>query len=422
MTEPTRLNMPLGLIIREGFNIDDFIDVAERAEAARIQLLFTAGGYSTDPQNPQGTIETLTMLCAIAARTKHTGLVGTLSSTFEDPFNLARRILSLDHISKGRAGLNVVTSLGGAENFGSAPLPSHSERYERAEEFTQVLEKLWDSWEADAPLPWTGGFISGDPQRVHTIDHEGKYYKVRGPLDVGRSPQGRPILFQAGSSEEGLDFGVRHADAIFTTGLETIEDQRLVYKDIKDRAASAGRNPDEVLVFPGVAPFVAPTQSEASALYESARSAVDLTKAAARIAPQFANIDLSAYDADAPLPGDAFPDVQEAQGMRSRYEALRNYLLAKPERTVRDLLEYHSVAGGHWQVVGTPESVADELQERYETGAADGFVIINFYNRIPGALENILKGLIPELQRRGIFHSDYEGGSLRESLGLPALT
>jgi N-acetyl-S-(2-succino)cysteine monooxygenase len=411
--------MPIGLIIREGFEIDDYIETARRAEAAKIHTLFTAGGYSTNARAPRGSLETLTMLCAIATHTSSTGLVATLSTTFEDPFNLARRLASLDHISHGRAGWNIVTSSAGAENFGSTPLPPHTERYERADEFTTILEELWTSWDKDAARPQRSGFVSGQSSGVHSIDHVGKYYSVKGPLDLPRSPQGRPILFQSGTSEEGMTVGVRHADAIFTTGLEHVEESRVIYNEVKARARKVGRNADDVKLFPGLAPVVGATDKEAWEIFETWRATVNHDAQRIGMRNMFGDVDVSGYDLDKPLPPEALPDESEIQGRQSRYAVLKNYLTSNPDRTLRDLLEYHAAGAGHWVPIGSPATIADQLQERWETGAADGFVIIDAYGKYPNGLRNILEGLIPELQRRGIYHKEYAGKTLRENLGVP---
>jgi FMN-dependent oxidoreductase (nitrilotriacetate monooxygenase family) len=419
MSESTERELLLGLIIREGFDIGDYAETAREAEAAKIHTLFVADSLSTDAKSPRGNLEPITLLSALAVLTTHTGLIGTISSTFTDPYTLARQVASLDHIANGRAGWNVVTSAHGEENFGPKTMPSHDERYVIAEEHMTVVEKLWASW-GDGAISSRHPGSSVDASKVDAIDFVGEHFQVRGPLNISRTPQGRPIIAQAGTSEDGQGFGARHADLIFTAGQDSLEDSQEVYGQIKRRVLEAGRDPEHVKLMPGVFPIVAETDEEAQLLFESALSNIDYHAAVRSMAPMFGGVDLSGYDLDEPVPAGALPDESQIEGRRSRYAVLKRYLEAPGERrTLRDLVRYHSAAAGHWVVVGSPQRVADLLQERFESAAADGFIFIDAYNKFPGSLHGITRLLIPELQRRGLFHTEYSTDTLRGNFGLP---
>ena len=403
----------------EALRLSLYRDIAQRAEAAKIHTLFLADGVTVDRQDPKPSLEPVTLLSALAAVTERIGLVGSISTSFTEPFNVARQVASLDHISGGRAGWNIVTSAWGERNFGRDPLPPHDERYEIAEEFTQVVTRLWESWDADAVVRDVGRDLFVDPERIHAIDHDGVHFAVEGPLNTARTPQDRPILAQAGSSEAGRDFGARHADVIFTTGLIDVEESRAIYRDIRRRAVEQGRAADAVKILPGVAPVIGSTEEEARRLWEDSLSDHDLERGRESLSKQFGEFDLAAIDYDEPFPLDLLPDEEEVQGRRSRYGVLKSLLLTGRAKTLRDLILYHSSAGGHWFPIGTAEQVADQFEDRFRTGAADGFNLLGFFQNYRGGFEAITEGLIPELRRRGIFHHDYEHETLRENLGLP---
>lgn len=409
----------LGLIVRQGFEIEEYAETAREAEAAKIHTLFVADGVSTSATSPRGNLEPITLLSALAVLTTHTGLIATISSTFTEPFNLARQVASLDHIAHGRAGWNIVTSAHGEENFGPKSLPPHDQRYSIAEEHITIVKKLWASWGKGATSSERTGFTV-DASKVSAIDFAGEHFQVKGPLDMARTPQGRPIIAQAGTSEIGQSFGARHADLIFTTGLESLEESQDVYRVIKDRVATAGRNPDHVKLFPGVFAIVAETDEEARRIFEDALADLDYAASLKAMIPMFGGVDLSGYALDEPVPADALPPEGEIDGRRSRYAVLKRYLQAAgKQRTLADLVRYQASAGGHWVLVGSAATVADQLQERFEKQAADGFILIDVYNKFPGSLHGITRRLIPELQRRGLFHTDYTANTLRGQLGLP---
>lgn len=393
-----------------------YIDQARKAEAAKIHTIFLADGVSVNERAPELSLEPVTLLSALAPVTDRIGLVGSISTTFAEPFNVARQVASLDHISRGRAGWNVVTSTSGAEQFGKE-LPPHDERYAIATEFVGVVEALWDSWEADAIVADRERNVLVASDKVHRIDWQSEHFSVRGPLNVARSPQGRPIIAQAGSSEAGKTLGATHADLIFTTGLTELEDTLAVYQDIKRRVGAAGRRADAVKILPGVAPVIGSTDEEARRIWEEAHADIDFDNARASLATQFNGIDFADLELDDPIPVGQLPPEEAAEGRRSRYGVLLSLIHRGYLRTVRDLALYFSSAAGHWFPIGSVEHIADLLQERYERGAADGFNFLPFYSKY-GGLEVLTDQLIPELQRRGIFHTEYEHDTLRANLGL----
>jgi len=397
--------------------LDRYAQQARLAEAAKLHTIFLADGLTVNESAPEPGLEPVTLLSALAARTDRIGLIGSVSTSFTEPYNLARQIASLDHLSRGRAGWNLVTSAWGEENFGKV-LPPHDDRYAVATEFVEVVRALWESWDADAIVADRERRLLVDPARVHRIDWESEHFSVRGPLNVPRSPQDRPIIAQAGSSDAGRTLGATHADVIFTTGLTETEPSIELYDDIKRRARAAGRHPDDVKILPGVAPVIGSTDAEAQRFWRESHEHFDFERGRASLAGQFAGVDFAGIDLDAPVPVHLLPPAESVQGRRSRYEVILRLVQTGELATVRDVILYHASAAGHWFPIGSVERIADELQDRYERGAADGFNILAFVQHYPGGLEAVTEHLVPELQRRGIFHHDYEHETLRANLGL----
>jgi N-acetyl-S-(2-succino)cysteine monooxygenase len=398
-------------------DIAPYIDQVRKAEAAKIHMIFLADGVTTNRKAPDLGLEPITLLSALAAVTDRIGLIPSVSTSFTEPYNLARQIASLDHISRGRAGWNLVTSAWGGEQFGKV-LPEHDDRYAIATEFVGVVEALWDSWDADAIVADRERNVLVDPAKVHRIDWKSEHFSVQGPLNIARSPQGRPIRTQAGSSEAGKNLGASHADVIFTTGLTELEASQELYDDIKRRAVAVGRSPGDVLIMPGVAPVVGSTDKEARRIWEQSHDGYDFDKGRTALSTQFNGIEFTDYDLDDPIPVDKLPPEESVQGRRSRYGVLLRLIQKGELRTVRDLILYHASASGHWFPIGSVEHVADLLQERFEKGAADGFMFLPFYSRYPAGLGALTDHLIPELQRRGLFHTEFEHDTLRANLGL----
>jgi N-acetyl-S-(2-succino)cysteine monooxygenase len=395
------------------YDLDLYSEIAQAAEAAKIHSLFLSDGVGTGLERPNGHFEPFTFQTALAARTSRIGVVVTASTTFNAPFNLARITASLDHLSKGRAGWNIVTSSAGERNFGTDPLPPHDERYARAEEYVSAVKALWESWDADARVIDREAGVFVDPGKVRRTNFVSEHYSVEGPLNVDRSPQGVPFLFQAGSSTAGVDFGARHADAIFTSQPDLDEGVRF-YKNYKERVAAAGRNPDDVKILPGLYTVIELTEAQAR---ETAGRLAELAAGADWNVMRknfestgFGGVDLSDLDPDRPIPLDRLPAVEDVQGRRSRYELYRRWVLAG-DRTLRQLVEHNNAAAsGHWDPVGSVEQIADEIQDRFEARALDGVVISPQHF---GGYRVITDHLVPELQRRGLFQAEYAGDTLR---------
>jgi len=401
-----------------------FLDVAYYQECARIaergtfDALFLADHPAIGEgiaERPWNALEPTVLLAAIAAATERIGLIATASTGYNDPYNLARRFASLDHISGGRAGWNIVTTGDPvtAANFGAEPHEDHERRYARAHEFVDVAIELWDSWEDGALLADAQSGVFVDLDRVHAIDHRGERYSVRGPLQVPRSPQGRPVLVQAGSSETGKQLAAAYAEAIFTVQ-NTFEEAQAFYAEMKGRAARFGRDPDHVLILPGLLPIVGATEAEARARKDELDSFLDMELELERFARRF-RLDPDALALDRPIPDRLLEQVPPDIGFsRGFYDGMRN--LARRERlSVRELIL--SNGAGHRQVVGAPEQIADTIEHWFRSGAADGFNLSGDF--FPSALELFVDHVVPELRRRGIFRHAYEGETLRDHLGLP---
>jgi len=398
--------------------IDTFQDIGRVAEIARIaerglfDLIFMGDNLNADPAaHPSYTarLEPLTLLSAIAGATTHIGLAATVSTTYSDPYTVARAFASLDHICGGRAAWNAVTTAApaAAANFGTRH-PDHARRYEIAGEFLDVVKGLWDCWADDAIVAdrETGLYI--DPAKVKPLDHDGPFFKVKGPLNIGRSPQGHPIISQAGGSEPGQQLAARTADIVFAV-VQDMGEAQAGYKALKDRLPALGRRPEDVCVLPGVMPVVGRTAKEAREKLADLMRFVDTKNALGMLSERFGT-DMSAYDLDGPI-----PDLPEAD----TYKSFTGVMLAKARReggTLRDVYNMVAAARGHWVLVGSAEEVADTLQLWFESGAADGFNVMPPY--FPGAFDDFVDLVIPILQERGLFRTEYEGTTLRDLLGL----
>ncbi|HSN37015.1 MAG TPA: LLM class flavin-dependent oxidoreductase [Arthrobacter sp.] len=398
-------------------DVRHYQNLARIAERGTFDSVFFADSpviYGSVGRRPAGKLEPTVLLTALAAATERIGLIATASTTYNDPFNLARRFASVDFVSGGRAGWNVVTTAGpdAARNFGIEDQPSHASRYERAAEFLEVAGKLWDSWDDDAILADKDAGVWADPDRVRAIGHEGKYFRVQGPLNVPRSPQGHPLIVQAGSSEDGKDLAARYAEAVFTAQ-QTLPDAQRFYADLKARTAAAGRNPDGVKILPGIVPVIASTEAEAKRLEQELD---DLIK------PEYARIELARIlrvnpedlPLDRQLPAD-LPDEDSIEGAKSRYTLIVE-LARREQLTVRQLIGRLGGGRGHRTFSGTPDQVADAIQLWFENGAADGFNIMPAV--LPSGLETFVDHVVPVLRRRGLFRTNYTGTTLREHYGL----
>lgn len=400
------------------FRVDRYARIARSVEAAGFDLIFLADGVATSDRVARGGLEPLTLLSALAVLTERIGLVASVSTSFTEPFNLARQIASLDQLSGGRAGWNIVTSSGGGENFGRADLP-HDERYRKGAESAEVVLRLWRSWGEEAIVRDRATRRFFDDDQVRAIDFAGEFFSVRGPLNVPRSPQGIPLLAQAGSSEAGQEVGARYADLIFTTGLPSVEESIAFADRAKARAAAHGRARESVRVLPGVSPVIGSTEEEARRIWEDSVRDLDVWRDAEGFAKQF-SIDIAQLELDAPLPREALPREEDVEGRRSRYGVLLGLIESRRIVTLRDLVRYTSTAAGHWFPIGTPEQIASQFLDRYRRGAADGFNVLGFFDEVPGGLEALTDGLVPALRANGLLRErPASGPGLRGSLGLP---
>jgi FMN-dependent oxidoreductase (nitrilotriacetate monooxygenase family) len=400
------------------WDVEYYRNIARISERGTLDAIFLADGPALAGDvgtQPAGRLEPTVLLTAVAAATERIGVIATCSTTYNDPFNLARRFASIDHISGGRVAWNAVTTAtdAAAANFGLAGAPVHADRYGRAQEFVEVVLKLWDSWEDDAVVGDRAGGVFADRSRVHAIDHEGEHFSVKGPLNVARSPQGRPVLVQAGASEGGKALAGRFADAVFTSQT-TLEAGQAFYAEIRARARRHGRDPDSVKIMPGLSTVIGSTEAEAKARQAELDELQGWDRPLAQLSRQI-GIPVSELRLDEQLPEHLIGDARQfEQGSQGFFEAQVG--LARRERlTVRQLLG--RVRSGHRLAVGAPEQIADTLEEWFRSGAADGFNIMPDY--FPSGAEVFVDHVVPELRRRGIFRTEYTGTTLREHLGLP---
>ncbi|MFF5925346.1 LLM class flavin-dependent oxidoreductase [Streptomyces hydrogenans] len=400
------------------WDVEHFRNLARIAERGRLDSLFLADspGLMGDPaRRPGGRLEPTVLLTALAGATEHIGLIGTASTSYDEPYNLARRFASLDHVSGGRAGWNIVTTAGAdaARNFGLDDTPPHKERYERADEFLTVSTRLWDSWTDDAIVADKDAGVHADSAKVRGIDHAGRFFRVAGPLNVPRPPQGHPLLVQAGSSEDGKAFAARWAEAVFTAQ-QTLEEARAFYADLKKRAVAHGRDPRGIKILPGIVPVIGDTEAEAEELERELDRLISPEFAKRQLARLF-RISPDALGLDGPLPDD-LPSEDEIEGSKSRYTLIVE--LARREKlTVRQLIGRLGGGRGHRTFTGTPVQVADAIEEWFDGDAADGFNIMPPV--LPSGLEAFVDKVVPILQERGRFRTEYTGGTLRDHYGLP---
>ncbi|MWV44518.1 NtaA/DmoA family FMN-dependent monooxygenase [Paenibacillus sp. HJL G12] len=395
-------------------NLDFYTGQAQKAEEGKFDFVFVADGlYINDKSIPHflSRFEPITILSALAAVTSRIGLVGTLSTSYSEPFTVARQFASIDHISGGRAGWNVVTSPleGTALNFGGKRHPEHSERYHIAEEYLEVAKGLWDSWEDDAFVRDKKSGTFFDPGKLHRLNHEGEHFSVQGPLNIARSRQGQPVIFQAGSSDSGRNLAAKTADAVFT-GPDSIEEAKAFYKDVKQRAAAAGRSADEILILPGIGPIVGATAEDAERKYHEIADLVTPEKALEYLGRYFEHHDFSQYPLD-----DPFPDLGDfgSNSFRSTTDRIKKQ--AKEQHlTLRQVALQEATP--RTSFIGTPEQVADVVQRWFEEEAADGFIV---GASVPGGLEDFVDLVVPILRERGLFREEYEADTLRGNLGIP---
>ncbi|AZI63780.1 NtaA/DmoA family FMN-dependent monooxygenase [Rhodococcus sp. NJ-530] len=391
------------------------IDVAKTAEANKIDGLFAADLLSFGAQGAIGAQEPLIFLAALSAVTTHVGLIATVTTTFHHPFNLARLFGTLDHVSNGRAAWNAVTSSLGEENYSDLDLPSPEERYARAAESLEVVNALFDSWKPGALIRGEGSAVL-DPSRVVPIEHRGKYFTVQGPLNIPSLPQRRPVQFQAGQSAGGIELGARFAEVVFTS-LATFEDAVTYTKTIRARAAELGRGDELPLIFSSFHATYGATEAEVERLVREAEESTDFDAGRTRLADMFGgDVDFSELPLDRSIPESLLPDPSSVNRRRGRVEIFGK--LASQGKTLRELI-IASKDTGHWAAAGTPEQLADAIEERYDAGVLDVITLGDLAD--PRTRDFVTNELLPELRKRGIVGSDYVGGTFRENLELPPL-
>jgi FMN-dependent oxidoreductase (nitrilotriacetate monooxygenase family) len=387
---------------------------ARLAEAGKFDFLFCGDSVSISPRSSPhhlNRFEPITVLSGLAAVTEHIGLVATVSVSYSEPYNIARQLASLDQMSGGRAGWNVVTSWlsGTAENFSRQEHPAHHTRYKIADEYLNVVQGLWDSWEDDALTHDRASGQFFDPAKLHALNHKGEYFSVAGPLNIARSAQGQPVIFQAGVSEDGLDFSARRAEAVFV-GHTEIEPAKLYYRDLKRRAASYGRAGEGLFVLPAVRPVIGLTAEDAEEKYQELANLVSIEGAIRLLGSPFNGHDFSVYPLDEP-----FPNVEHIGVESLQSTVLKITRMAREEKlTLRQTaLRFASPRS---QFIGTPTQVADAMQQWLEEEAADGFLMLE---SLPGQLKTFVERVVPLLQERGLLRKEYEKTTFRGNLGLP---
>jgi alkanesulfonate monooxygenase len=400
------------------FNFRHITALTKKLEEGRFDAFFMADHLAVLNMSVEAlkrshtttSFEPMTLLSALSVVTERIGLIATGSTTFDAPYHVARRFASLDHLSNGRAGWNIVTTSNpdAAKNFGLTDHMEHAERYRRAREFYDVVTGLWDSWEDDAFIRDAESGLFMNPEKLHVLDHEGEFLKVRGPLNIARPVQGWPVIVQAGASDPGRQLAAETAEAVFASQ-GNMQDAIAYYTDVKNRAARVGRSPDHIKILPGALMIVGDTRESARAKRDMLDSLVHETSAIASLSIAL-GVDASKFDPDGPL-----PEIPETNASKSGRE--RTIALAKREGfTVRQLAQRLGGYGG-LAFVGTAKDIADEIESWVDAGACDGFTCMFPY--LPGGLDEFVDHVVPELQRRGRFRREYEGPTLRDNLGLP---
>lgn len=397
-------------------NLSYFKELARTAERGKLDMLFLADSLSINQDshpNVLARFEPFTLLSSLAEVTSRIGLAATASTTYSEPFHIARQFASLDHISNGRAGWNVVTSSieSTAGNFSGENHMEHSLRYQRAEEFVEIVKGLWDSWEDDALIRDKDSGAFFDPGKLHTLNHRGEFFSVRGPLNIARPPQGHPVIIQAGSSEPGQHLAARTAEVIFTAQ-NNLADAQSFYQSVKSKVVSYGRSPGEVSIMPGIFPIIGETEAIATEKYRELQNLIIPSVGLKILSSYLGGFDLTPYPLDGPLPDIEIP---ETNGVKSRFQLVKD--LAKRENmTIRELYKYIAGSRGHHIFVGTPQQLADKMEEWLTLGAADGFNLMP--PLLPEGLDLFVDQVVPLLQERGLFRTEYEGTTLRDHLGL----
>jgi FMN-dependent oxidoreductase (nitrilotriacetate monooxygenase family) len=403
-------------------DLELYVEAAQIAEEAKFDAVFLADTLAAGNSSglaSSGSLEPIVLLSLLAAHTKKIGLIGTASTTYSLPYTLARQFATLDHLSKGRAGWNIVTSWApeAGANYGLAQNVDHGDRYRLAEEFVEAVDALWKSFPADAVVDDREAGRYLDTNRMRPANYEGSHYKTKGPLNVPGSPQGRPVYIQAGQSDTGRSFAARWAEAIFTAHM-AIDSAKTFYSDVKNRAVAYGRRPEDIVVLPGISAAIGSTKKEAEQVWEELDALTSTEVGLTRLSARFGGHDFSNIPLDRPLAAGDFPDPNAVEASRSRVIGYVEMTL-REKLTLRQLLRKLAGARGHLAVAGTPDGIADLIQEWFQSGAADGF------NVMPPIINSQLKlfaeEVVPLLQKRGLFRLDYQGSTLRSHFGLGAV-
>jgi FMN-dependent oxidoreductase (nitrilotriacetate monooxygenase family) len=404
-----------------GLNFKHWAEFARTMERGKLDMLFIADTIGTPGSDDREQLsftskidrfEPLTVLSALSQVTQRLGLAATAATTYSAPYTVARMFASLDYLTDGRAGWNLVT--GGnredALNFNLDTHVPHAERYALAEEFADVVRGLWDSYEDDAFLRDKSSGRYFRPEKLHVLNHKGKYFSVKGPLSVARPPQGHPVIIQAGGSVPSKELSARVADVMFMSQSD-LGEAKAFYQDVKGRVEKFGRKPDDLKLMPGAFIFVGRSEAEANERFEELEAMVPIEVAMARLSQNLGGVDLSGYPLDGPMP--------EVKGNSARMSAPDSYMkIARRENlTLRQTARRAATAKHHWIVKGTPGQIADQLEDWFVNFGADGFNLLPPY--LPGSLNDFVDLVIPELQKRGLFRTEYEGKTLRENLGVP---
>jgi len=404
-----------------GINLQHYIELAQTAERGKLDMVFLADNVCVRKAHMDAlsrsaqyiaNFEPITLLSALSVTTRNIGLVATASTSYNEPFHVARKFASLDHLSGGRAGWNLVTSGQDEEayNFSREAHYRHAERYRRAHEFAQVVKGLWDSWDDDAYIrnKETGDFFN--PAKLHTLHHKGEHFSVKGPLNIPRPPQGHPVIVQAGGSDDMIEVASEFAEVVFCTPL-TLADAKSFYDKIKSEAVKKGRSPDSMKIMPGLSTIIGRTEAEATSKFEHLQSLTHPIVAREILSLVLGGIDLSSYSLDDPLP----ETLPETNASVSSFNATVS-LARRENLTIRQLALRVAGARGKSVIKGTPESIADQMEEWFVNAGCDGFNVMPPY--LPGGLNDFVDLVVPELQRRGLFRTEYQGKTLRENLGL----
>ncbi|ODN71761.1 LLM class flavin-dependent oxidoreductase [Methylobrevis pamukkalensis] len=395
-------------------NLELLKHIAMTAERGKFDLFFLADALNTSPtMHPSMVVrlEPLTLLSVLSTVTSRIGLAATASTTYSEPYNLARLFASLDHLSGGRAAWNIVAGAfpAAAANFSLKEHPEHSERYRIAAEFVEVAKGLWNSWEDDAVVMDKDSGVYVDAAKMHVLDHHGAHFNVKGPLNISRPPQGYPVFIQAGASDTGRDLAASVAEIVFAV-LQDLDTAKAFADDLRGRVRKFGRNVDHLKIMPGVCPIVGESEKDARAKLAELGARADAATSL-RVLSERMGHDLSAFDLDAPMP------QLPPSGMMQGHAVTLAALAARDGLTLRELRDFTSAAMGHRLLLGTPEQIADGLEEWFVAGAADGFNVMPPW--FPGALDDFVDHVVPVLQKRGLFRTEYEGTTLRDHLGLP---